>query len=458
MAVQNKNTIAAIATPAGVGGIATIRVSGDKAVEICDKAFRCANGKKLCDLKGYSAAFGKIYDDKQPVDEAVCLVFKAPHSFTGEDVVEVTCHGGIFVVQKVLRVILDCGAVPAQAGEFSKRAFLNGKIDLSGAEGIMTLINSRGEQGVSAALNVLEGSLSKKVKEINNSLLEVCAHISAWVDYPDDEIDEINEDEILEVLQAAHSGLEKLLDKFDSGMAVTLGVDAAIIGRPNAGKSTLMNQLAGYEKSIVTSVEGTTRDVVEETVNIDGCILRLSDTAGIRETTDTVEKLGVERSRKKIERSAIILAVFDSSEPITKEDEALISLCKGRLVLPILNKSDKKAQIDINCIKQSLGEPIAVSAQDGSGVELLKDKIVQTLGVKNFDPNEAMLTNERQRQCCIKAAASLKEAGQALKNSVTLDAVGVCIDDAISSLLELTGDRATQAVVDKVFSNFCVGK
>lgn len=456
--MTDEKTIAAVATPSGVGGIATIRVSGKDATSVCDKAFKSVSGKKLSSLEGYRALYGKIYDGEQPVDEAVCLVFKAPHSFTGEDVVEVTCHGGLFAVKKVLRVILDCGGYPAQAGEFSKRAFLNGKMDLSGAEGIMTLINAQGEQGLSAALNVLEGSLSRKASEINNSLVEVCAHISAWVDYPDEEIEELSEIEILNTVRTAKKEIKSLLDRFDSGMAVTGGVEAAIIGKPNAGKSTLMNLLTGYDRSIVTDIEGTTRDVVEETVNIDGCILRLSDTAGIRETGDTVEKIGVERSREKIRRSAIVLAVFDSGDELTKEDKELISLCEDKPVIPILNKSDKPTKIDRDYIIKNIGTPVEMSAKDGNGLDELKDRITTLLGTKNFDPNSAMLTNERQRQCCLKAVESLVEAENALMTGVTLDAAGVCIDDAVAALLELTGEKASQAVVDKVFSNFCVGK
>ncbi len=455
--MQDK-TIAAIASPSGVGGIATIRISGKDAITVCDRAFRSAGGKALSSLKGYSALYGKIYEGEKSIDEAVCLVFRAPHSFTGEDVVEITCHGGLFAVKKVLRVILDCGAAPAEPGEFSKRAFLNGKMDLSAAEGIMTLINAQGEQGLSAALNVLEGSLSRKVSQINNSLVEICAHISAWVDYPDEEIDELESDEILNIVNNAKKEIKALLDKFDSGMAVTGGVEAAIIGKPNAGKSTLMNLLTGFNRSIVTDIEGTTRDVIEETVNIDGCILRLCDTAGIRQTGDTVEKLGVERSREKLQRSAIVLAVFDSGDELTQEDKDLIDLCRGKPVIPILNKSDKENKIDTEYIVSAMGEPCLMSAKDGSGLQELKDRITSLLGTKNFDPNAAMLTNERQRQCCLKAIDSLEESQNALLMGITLDAAGVCIDDAVSALLELTGEKASQAVVDKVFSNFCVGK
>lgn len=452
------SVIAAVATPAGVGGIATLRVSGEKSIEICDRVFRSINGKKLNDLKGYHAAFGKIYDKEQPVDEAVCLVFRAPHSFTGENVVEITCHGGIFVIQKVLRVVLENGAVPAQPGEFSKRAFLNGKMDLSGAEGIMSIISSQGEQGLNASLNLLEGSLSRKIDSVAQSLIDICAHISAWVDYPDEEIEELDENNILDTLSSAHNELKELTDKFDSGMAVTTGVEAAIIGKPNAGKSTLMNLLTGFERSIVTDVKGTTRDVVEETVNIDGCILRLSDTAGIRDTDDTVEKLGVERSREKIKRSAIVLAVFDSGDELTDEDRTLIDLCKEKPVIPILNKSDKETKIDRDYIESTLGRCIEMSAKNGTGLDELRDRVTTLLGTKNFDPNAAMLANERQRQCCLDALGSIDDAVNALKSGFTLDAAGICIDDAVSALLELTGKRASQAVVDKVFSNFCVGK
>ena len=452
------SVIAAVATPAGVGGIATLRVSGEKSIEICDRVFRSINGKKLNDLKGYHAAFGKIYDKEQPVDEAVCLVFRAPHSFTGENVVEITCHGGIFVIQKVLRVVLENGAVPAQPGEFSKRAFLNGKMDLSGAEGIMSIISSQGEQGLNASLNLLEGSLSRKIDSVAQSLIDICAHISAWVDYPDEEIEELDENNILDTLSSAHNELKELTDKFDSGMAVTTGVEAAIIGKPNAGKSTLMNLLTGFERSIVTDVKGTTRDVVEETVNIDGCILRLSDTAGIRDTDDMVEKLGVERSREKIKRSAIVLAVFDSGDELTDEDRTLIDLCKEKPVIPILNKSDKETKIDRDYIESTLGRCIEMSAKNGTGLDELRDRVTTLLGTKNFDPNAAMLANERQRQCCLDALGSIEDAVNALKSGFTLDAAGICIDDAVSALLELTGKRASQAVVDKVFSNFCVGK
>lgn len=456
--MTDKTTIAAISTPMGTGGVGIIRISGEKAMEITDKIFRAFSGKALADSEGYKAHYGRIFDGETAVDEAICLVFRAPHSYTGENVVEINCHGGVFLTKKILRLVLANGASPAAPGEFTKRAFLNGKMDLSKAEGVMSLISAQGEQGANAAYNLLEGSLSRKIEEINSSLLSVAAHLAAWVDYPDDEIEEIDENNLRNTVQAALDKINLLLSRFDSGMAVTTGVDAAIVGKPNVGKSTLMNLLTGYDRSIVTAVEGTTRDVVEETVNLDGCILRLSDTAGMRETGDIVEKIGVDRSRKKLERAAVIFAVFDLSRELSAEDIELIEMCKGRTVIPIINKTDLDRKADISIIENTFGKCVAISAKDGDGYGELCEKVTTLIGTKDFDTSAAMLANERQRLCCENAVASLNEALEAIDFGLTLDAIGVCIDGAIAALLELTGQKASEAVVDEVFRQFCVGK
>ncbi len=456
--MTDKTTIAAISTPMGTGGVGIIRISGEKAMEITDKIFKAFSGKALADSEGYKAHYGRIFDGENAVDEAICLVFRAPHSYTGENVVEINCHGGVFLMKKILRLVLESGASPAAPGEFTKRAFLNGKMDLSKAEGVMSLISAQGEQGANAAYNLLEGSLSRKIEEINSSLLSVAAHLAAWVDYPDDEIEEIDENNLRSTVQAALDKINLLLSRFDSGMAVTTGVDAAIVGKPNVGKSTLMNLLTGYDRSIVTAVEGTTRDVVEETVSLDGCILRLSDTAGMRETGDLVEKIGVDRSRKKLERAAVIFAVFDLSRELSSEDLELIEMCKGRTVIPIINKTDLERKADISIIENSLGKCVAISAKDGDGYDELCERVTSLIGTKDFDTSAAMLANERQRLCCENAVKSLKEALEAIDFGLTLDAIGVCIDDAIAALLELTGQKASEAVVDEVFRQFCVGK
>ncbi len=456
--MSDLSAIAAISTPLGTGGVGIIRISGKNATEIADRIFVSVNGKKLSSSKGYRAYFGRIFDGETAVDEVVCLVFRAPHSYTGEDVVEINCHGGVVLLKKILRLILQNGAQAAAPGEFTKRAFLNGKLDLSEAESVMTLISAQGEQGANAAFNQLEGSLSRKIEKINSSLLSLAAHIAAWVDYPDDEIEELGNNELYSTIYNAHLELCALLSNFDSGMAVTNGVEAAIVGKPNVGKSTLMNLLTGYDRSIVTEIEGTTRDVVEETVNLNGCILRISDTAGMRETGDIVEKLGVERSRKKLERAAIVFAVFDLSKPLSDEDKELIDECKDKNVIPIVNKTDLEPRLDVDYIKNKLGSPLFISAKSGDGYNELCDRVAELMGTKNFDTTSAMLVNERQRICCQKASDALKDALEALNIGLTPDAIGVCIDDAIAALLELTGQKASEAVVDEVFKQFCVGK
>lgn len=456
--MSDLSSIAAISTPLGNGGVGIIRISGKNAAEIADKIFVSVNGKKLSLSKGYRAYFGKIFDGETPIDEVVCLVFRAPHSYTGEDVVEINCHGGIVLMKKILRLVLQNGAQPAAPGEFTKRAFLNGKLDLSEAESVMTLISAQGEQGANAAFNQLEGTLSRKIEKINSSLLSIAAHIAAWVDYPDDEIDELGENELYNTINSANIELSTLLDNFDSGMAVTNGVEAAIVGKPNVGKSTLMNLLTGYDRSIVTDVEGTTRDVVEETVNLDGCILKISDTAGMRETGDIVEKLGVERSRKKLERAAIVFAVFDLSKPLSDEDKELINDCKGKNVIPIVNKTDLEPLLDLAYIENTLDTPLLISAKNGNGYDKLCSRVTEMIGTKNFDTTSAMLVNERQKICCEKAVNALNDALNALNMGFPTDAIGVCVDDAIAALLELTGQKASEAVVDEVFKQFCVGK
>ena len=456
--MSDLSAIAAISTPLGTGGVGIIRISGKNATEIADRIFVSVNGKKLSSSKGYRAYFGRIFDGETAVDEVVCLVFRAPHSYTGEDVVEINCHGGVVLLKKILRLVLQNGAQAAAPGEFTKRAFLNGKLDLSEAESVMTLISAQGEQGANAAFNQLEGSLSRKIEKINSSLLSLAAHIAAWVDYPDDEIEELGNNELYSTIYNAYLELCALLSNFDSGMAVTNGGEAAIAGKPNVGKSTLMNLLTGYDRSIVTEIEGTTRDVVEETVNLNGCILRISDTAGMRETGDIVEKLGVERSRKKLERAAIVFAVFDLSKPLSDEDKELIDECKDKNVIPIVNKTDLDPRLDVDYIKNKLGSPLFISAKSGDGYNDLCDRVAELMGTKNFDTTSAMLVNERQRICCQKASDALKDALEALNLGLTPDAIGVCIDDAIAALLELTGQKASEAVVDEVFKQFCVGK
>ena len=324
------STIAAISTAQAAGGIGIVRISGENALFVASQIFRTVSGINLQTLKGYRAAFGHVIADGKPIDEGIATVFRAPKSYTGEDVVEISCHGGLYITKQVLRAALQNGARPAEAGEFTKRAFLNGKLDLTEAEAVMQLISAQGAQSSAAALGVLEGTLSREIAAVSDRLKSACAALAAWVDYPDEEIDDLTDASLAETVDFSVAALKNLLSRFDSGRAVLAGVDTAIVGKPNVGKSTLMNRFVGAEKSIVTDIAGTTRDVVEETVTVGNVVLRLSDTAGLRETGDAVEKIGVERARKKVENAVLVLAVFDGSAPLTEEDRALISLCTDR--------------------------------------------------------------------------------------------------------------------------------
>lgn len=452
------NTIAAISTANSAGGIGIIRISGEQAIAVADKVFHAADGAMLSSLKGYRAKFGHIMDGAQRLDQAVALVFRAPHSYTGEDVVELSCHGGLYLVRRVLEAVLKAGAAPAEAGEFTKRAFLNGKMDLTAAESVMRLISASGAQAASASLNQLEGRLYQEIKEILFKLMDCSANMAAWVDYPDEEIPDLEESALLELLAECRERLAALLERYNQGQAVLEGIDTVIAGRPNAGKSTLMNLLSGREKSIVTEIPGTTRDIVEDTVRLGNLVLHLSDTAGLRRSDDKVEAIGIKRAYDKMNQAQLVLAVFDLSCPLCDEDRELITLCAGRPAIAVVNKSDLTPCWPVEEVTSSFPEAAIISAGQGNGLEALTRAAEQLLGTADFDPAAPMLAGERQKNCCHTALHTLNEAHESLKAGFTYDAVNVLIDDAIDSLLSLTGEKATEAVVNQVFSNFCVGK
>lgn len=452
------STIAAISTGQAAGGIGVVRISGENALSVADRIFKTVSGIKLEKLSGYKAAFGKVFFEEKCVDEAVALVFKAPKSYTGEDVVEISCHGGLLVTKQVLRAALANGAVPAEAGEFTKRAFLNGKMDLTRAESVMNIISAKSEQAKSAALNTLDGALYKKISEISLSLKKIAAQMAAWVDYPDEEIDDLSDEKLKATLLTAKAELEKLIKSFDVGKIIIEGVETAIVGKPNVGKSTLMNLLSGYEKSIVTSVAGTTRDIVEETVTLGNNILRLADTAGLHDTEDTVEKIGVDRTRQKLDRASLVLAVFDSSTEVDDEDMEIIKMCNGKNAVAIINKTDLSTKFNAEKINKNFENVVYLSAKDRNGIQELEKAIEKVLGTADFDTSAATLMNERQLSCCKAALQSIDEGISALEIGMTRDALNVNIDVAVESLDTLTGEKATESVVNEIFSQFCVGK
>ncbi|NLL63017.1 MAG: tRNA uridine-5-carboxymethylaminomethyl(34) synthesis GTPase MnmE [Ruminococcaceae bacterium] len=453
-----QTTIAAISTPAAAGGIGIIKISGPEAAEIADKVFKSAGGSTLSSLPGYSVRFGKIYDGNTPLDQAVAVRYKAPKSYTGEDVVELQCHGGLFLMQQILRLVLESGAKPAEAGEFTKRAFLNGKIDLTEAESVMSLISAHGKQAADAAYNALSGALSKEIKEISEIFISASAHMAAWVDYPDEDIKELDFSNLLIQFKGAKERLISLISKFDAGQAITEGVETAIVGKPNVGKSTLMNLLLQKDRSIVTEIAGTTRDIVEETARIGNVVLRLSDTAGIRSSEDIVESIGIEYAKTKLLHSSLVLVVIDGSSPLSNEDLEILKACADKAAIAIINKEDKGLFIDPEDITKYIKNYVVISATDTACYETLKDTIEDMLGTANFDSSAAMLQNERQLDCCKRALVCIDEAISAIELGLTMDAVNVSVDAAIEPLIELTGEKVSEAVVNEVFKEFCVGK
>ncbi len=453
---MSERTIAAIATPLGEGSLGVIRISGENAIAVADKVFYAMSGVKLNNLSGYSAAYGEIKENDKVLDDAVALVFKAPKSYTGEDVVEISIHGGRLMLKSVLRLILQNGAFLAEPGEFTKRAFLNGKLDLTKAESIMGLIsaNSEAELRLSRAAHI--GRVSQKIQKIEADLVSADASIAAFSDYPEEDIEGLNYDNFLNMLNSAKVEIEKMLSTYDAGRVLREGIETVIVGKPNVGKSTLMNMLSGAERSIVTDVAGTTRDVIEDTVTVGDITLRLADTAGIHTTNDAVESIGVQRAKDRIENAELVLAVFDCTSPLDNDDLNLLQSIKCKNTIIIVNKSDLKNNIDMTAFSDL--RVVIVSAKNNTGYEELSKQIAEISGTANLNPDTAVLMGERQRACTQRALDAVIEAINALTAGQTMDAVGVCVDDAIAALFELTGKRVTNEVTDEIFRKFCVGK
>lgn len=452
------DTIAAIATGNSVAGIGVIRISGDAAISVADNVFKALDGTSLAEIKGYTAKFGNVYYQNTSFDNAIALVFRNPKSYTGEDVVELSVHGGIFIVEKTLEAVFNAGARPAEPGEFTKRAFLNGKIDLTQAEAVASLITAQGQEAAKASFNLLQGSLSNKISTVLDKLIDCSALMAAWVDYPDEEIPELEEDTLLNTLQDTENYLTSLIKNYENGSAMTEGVDTAIVGKPNAGKSTLMNMLSGKEKSIVTHIKGTTRDIVENSVRLDNIILHLSDTAGIHQSDDIVEAIGIQKAIEKIDTASLVLAVFDGAEMLSAEDEMLIDNCKNKPCVAIINKTDLEQKIEIEKIRSNFEHIIFISAKNNDGVEQLSKEVKELLGVGNIDTSQPILANKRQKLCVQNALNFITEAREGAEIGITYDAINVMIDSAIDELLTLTGKKATEEVVNNIFANFCVGK
>lgn len=459
MTFNQCNTIAAISTAQGIGGIGVIRVSGDNAISIVDKIFKSVSGKKICDAKGYTAHYGHIINEfGEIVDEVIITLFRAPKSYTGEDVVEISCHGGLYITKSILRLVLAKGADPAGPGEFTKRAFLNGKIGLTQAEAVMDVIGAKNKQAAESATYAREGALNKRIMAVNELLVDLDSKLSVWVDYPDEELSEVSDESLSESLEKIKNQLNQLLKTYDIGKIIKDGVYTVIVGEPNVGKSTLMNLLSCCERSIVTNIPGTTRDVVEETVNIGDVTLRLADTAGIRDTDDEVEQIGVNKAIKYLNQADLILLVLDASKEISEDTRNLINQVKNKNVIAVVNKTDLNKKIDISEVRKSVPEIVEISAINATGVENLANAVCKVTSVSQLDPSEGILSTERQAISVKRALDFVEEAIKAIQSQVTLDAVTILIEEAIEELLILTGERVSDVVVSNIFKKFCVGK
>ena len=461
------DTIAAISTPYGKGGVAMIRISGAEAVSVASRVFVTASGKSLCDTEHAKAVYGEIFmpDGKargeNSIDDGIAVVFRAPHSFTGEDTVEITCHGGILVTQKVLSAVLCAGARAAEAGEFTRRAYVSGKMKLTEAEALGNLLESRSESQLLLARSGMRGKLSARMEALYNSLRDVLSGIYAVIDFPDEDLSEMSREEMETEISGVLDGIRHLCNTYGTGRAVTEGISTVICGRTNAGKSSVYNRLLGYDAAIVTDIEGTTRDVLRENVSVGKVMLSLCDTAGLRSTDDKVESIGIERSLKEMDNAELILAVFDGSSLPTDDDRELVQRIKatGKSAIALINKSDLSCGREFFDLCNGFARAVSVSAESGDGFDELTSAIEELFIDGEIDmANDAVVTGARQYAALNSSAELLEKAVGDMKNGVSLDACCVGVECAMSALGEVDGREIGEEIVAQIFSRFCVGK
>ena len=463
--MNHLDTIAAISTPYGKGGIAVLRVSGEEAVSIAEKVFAPAGGKSLSENESNKAIYGNIYEvscgERRQIDDGIAVIFRAPRSFTGEDIVEISCHGGILVTQKVLSALLSAGARPALPGEFTKRAFINGKMTLTSAEALGDLLEAQTDEQISLARSNMRGSLSGEVKQIYDSLGNVLAAIFAHIDYPDEDLADISHGEMLSVAEENLAKLKKLASTYSTGRAVMSGIPTVILGKTNAGKSSLYNKIVGRDAAIVTDIEGTTRDVLTETAKLGRVILRLSDTAGLRESGDTVEQIGIDRARAAAESAELILAVFDGSRVPDEKDAEFIKYLDALsgVKVAVINKSDLGAMPEVTALVSGFEYICPLSASSGEGFDALESLIEKIYIDDKLDTgNDAIISNARQSAAVNSAIEALEIAIDAIEGELPLEICCAEVENTLSALGELDGRTVSEDIVSRIFANFCVGK
>lgn len=458
------DTIAAISTPMGEGAIAIVRLSGDQAVEIADKVFRGANKKQLAEVESHTIHYGKLIDpiSEEIAEEVMVSVMRAPRTFTREDVVEINCHGGLVSVNRVLELVLAAGAKLAEPGEFTKRAFLNGRIDLSQAEAVMDLIRAKTDRAMNVALGQMEGRLSKLVEDLRQQIVETVAHVEVNIDYPEyDDVEEMTHKMLIEKAEHIKQELELLLQTSQQGKILREGLSTVIIGRPNVGKSSLLNSLVQENKAIVTDIPGTTRDVIEEYVSIRGVPLRLVDTAGIRETEDIVERIGVERSRQVLKEADLILLVLNSSEPFTHEDKQLFAAVEGMDVIVIANKTDLPQQLNLDEVRKvSKEHPIVTtSLLEEEGIADLEEMIAKLFFKGQLEAQDMTYISNTRHIALIKdALQSINEVLEGIEMDVPIDIIQIDLTRTWELLGEIIGDTVQESLINQLFSQFCLGK
>lgn len=452
------DTIAAISTPRGEGGIGIIRISGDKSFEILDRIFNTKNPNR--DLGFYKFNYGFIHDNGKIIDEVMAVRMKAPKTYTCEDVVEINCHGGHLISEKVLELVLKNGARHAEQGEFTKRAFMNGRIDLSQAEAVMDIIHGKTEKSISLSFEQLRGDLRDKIASFKKALLDVTAHVNVVLDYPEEGIDDPLPSNLRENLENVYAEADRLISSYDKGKKIKEGIKTVIAGKPNVGKSTLLNSLLKEERAIVTHIPGTTRDVIEEIINIKGIPLVLTDTAGIRKTEDIVENIGVEKSKKFIENADLVLLVLDASRELESEDREVIEEIQNhnKKTIVLLNKIDLERKIELE--EFNLENILEISAKDNIGIEDMEERIYSYIVEENVEDSseKLIITNIRHKTALEKTKDAIRNIFETIDAGMPMDLISVDLKEALDSLSEITGEISSEDILDHVFGNFCVGK